>query len=153
SFYLFYIGNNGLSGFNFGPSQFQNLLFLAGYDPSQPPFTLGCSDGDCVLPFLGEVRDTVSFSWLGVDHPSQWQAGVALYIMGLITYQCTLTFWTAAFPGLVRDLTEVKESLAQVKHGAKSPEAHAKLTSLSRNRVSNISFTVQSVGECNNDER
>ncbi|KAJ3778082.1 MFS general substrate transporter [Lentinula raphanica] len=192
SFYVFYIGNNGLSGFNFGPSQFQNLLFLAGYDPSQPPFTLGCSDGDCVLPFLGEVRDinaivlltngisfaiqaalllvigawadygswrpnitifftilavAVSFSWLGVDHPSQWQAGVALYIMGLITYQCTLTFWTAAFPGLVRDLPEVKESLAQVKHGAKSPEAHAKLTSLSRNRVSNISFTVQSVGE------
>ena len=52
-------GNNGLSGFNFGPSQFQNLLYLAGYDPSQPPFTAPCSSGtDCVLPYLGRVRDS-----------------------------------------------------------------------------------------------
>ncbi|KAK1222857.1 hypothetical protein PQX77_014279 [Marasmius sp. AFHP31] len=58
SYYLYYVGNNGLSGFNFGPSQFQNLLFLAGYDPSAPPFTLPCGEGACVLPFLGEVRDS-----------------------------------------------------------------------------------------------
>ncbi|GAW00214.1 MFS general substrate transporter [Lentinula edodes] len=192
SFYLFYVGNNGLSGFNFGPSQFQNLLFIAGYDPSQPPFTLACGDGDCVLPYLGKVRDinaivlltngisfaiqaalllligawadygrwrpnitifftilavAVSFAWLGVDDPSQWRAGTALYILGLITYQCTLTFWTAAFPGLVRDLPEVKESLAEVKTGKKDLDSHAKFTSISRNRVSNISFTIQSVGE------
>ncbi|KAJ4500919.1 MFS general substrate transporter [Lentinula lateritia] len=192
SFYLYYVGNNGLSGFNFGPSQFQNLLFIAGYDPSQPPFTLACGDGDCVLPYLGKVRDinaivlltngisfaiqaalllliggwadygrwrpnitifftilavAVSFAWLGVDDPSQWRAGIALYIVGLISYQCTLTFWTAAFPGLVRDLPEVKESLAEVKTGKKDLDSHAKFTSISRNRVSNISFTIQSVGE------
>lgn len=58
SFYLYYVGNNGLSGFNFGPSQFQNLLYLAGYDPTQPPFTTPCGDGDCVLPYLGKVRDS-----------------------------------------------------------------------------------------------
>lgn len=52
-------GNNGLSGFNFGPSQFQNLLFLAGYDPAQPPFTAPCGSGTgCVLPFLGKTRDS-----------------------------------------------------------------------------------------------
>ena len=51
-------GNNGLSGFNFGPSQFQNLLFLAGYDPSQPPGTAPCrTDSGCVLPYLGRIRD------------------------------------------------------------------------------------------------
>lgn len=51
-------GNNGLSGFNFGPSQFQNLLFLAGYDPTKPPFSAPCgADTDCVLPYLGRVRD------------------------------------------------------------------------------------------------
>ena len=55
---MFGKGNNGLSGFNFGPSQFQNLLFLAGYDPSQPPYTASCgSDTGCVLPFMGRVRD------------------------------------------------------------------------------------------------
>lgn len=57
SFYLYYVGNNGLSGFNFGPSQFQNLLFLAGYDPSDPPFTTPCSANGCVLPYLGRARD------------------------------------------------------------------------------------------------
>lgn len=41
---------------------------------------------------------------------NRWQIGTALYILGLISYQCALTFWTAAFPGLARDLPEVKES-------------------------------------------
>lgn len=77
SFYLYYVvrrarvatitlrfltsikGNNGLSGFNFGPSQFQNLLYLAGYDPSHPPFTAPCgSNTECVLPYLGAVRNS-----------------------------------------------------------------------------------------------
>lgn len=56
SYYLYYIGNNGLSGFNFGPSQFQNLLFLAGHDPtsvSEP-----CGSNGCVLPYLGKTRDS-----------------------------------------------------------------------------------------------
>ena len=57
-YYLYYVGNNGLSGFNLGPSQFQNLLFLAGYDPSNEPFTTPCGTGSCVLPYLGRVRDS-----------------------------------------------------------------------------------------------
>lgn len=58
SYYLYYVGNNGLSGFNFGPSQFQNLLFLAGYDPAQAAFTAACGDDGCVLPYLGKIRDS-----------------------------------------------------------------------------------------------
>lgn len=192
AFYIYYIGNNGLSGFNFGPSQFQNLLFLAGYDPSQPPFTAPCGDNGCVLPFLGKVRDinsivlltngisfalqaavllligawadygtwrpnitifftilavAVSFAWLGVEDPSKWQAGVVLYVLGLIAYQCSLTFWTAAFPGLARDLPEVKESAAQVDDGTKSVHEHADYESIARNRISNVSFAICSAGE------
>ncbi|KIY62022.1 hypothetical protein CYLTODRAFT_459347 [Cylindrobasidium torrendii FP15055 ss-10] len=191
SYYLYYVGNNGLSGFNFGPSQFQNLLYLAGYDPKDPPFVTPCGDA-CVLPYLGQVRDVnsivlltngiafalqavlllfigawadygrwrpnitifftilavaVSFAWLGVDDPAQWRSGVGLYILGLITYQCALTFWTAAFPGLARDLPEVQASLQETEEGTKTLEAHDTLTSMSRNRLSNISFTVCSVGE------
>ncbi|KII85097.1 hypothetical protein PLICRDRAFT_145783 [Plicaturopsis crispa FD-325 SS-3] len=193
SFYVFYIGNSGLSGFNFGPSQFQNLLYLAGYDPSQEPFTAACSaDSDCVLPYLGRVRDVnsivlltngiafaiqaglllmigawadygrwrpnitifftivgvaVSFAWLGVEDPSQWRAGVALYLLGLITYQCTLTFWTAAFPGLARDLPEVKQSALDALEKKKPAHDHAEYESLARNRVSNVSFAVGSAGQ------
>ncbi|KAI0368007.1 hypothetical protein BV20DRAFT_949065 [Pilatotrama ljubarskyi] len=193
AFYVYYIGNNGLSGFNFGPSQFQNLLFLAGYDPSHPPFTAPCgADTDCVLPYLGKVRDVnsivlltngisfalqaavllmigawadygrwrpnitifftvmavaVSFAWLGVEDPSKWQAGVALYILGLITYQCALTFWTAAFPGLARDLPNVRNSAVKVVSGEKTLTEHADYESLERNRISNVSFAVCSAGE------
>ncbi|OSC99856.1 MFS general substrate transporter [Trametes coccinea BRFM310] len=193
AFYVYYIGNNGLSGFNFGPSQFQNLLFLAGYDPSHPPFTASCgSDTQCVLPYLGRVRDVnsivlltngisfalqavvllligawadygrwrpnitifftilavaVSFAWLGVDEPSKWQAGVALYVLGLITYQCALTFWTAAFPGLARNLPCVQESAAKTISGEKTLAEHADYESLERNRISNVSFAVCSAGE------
>ncbi|KAL5523302.1 hypothetical protein ACEPAF_1569 [Sanghuangporus sanghuang] len=193
AFYVFYIGNNGLSGFNFGPSQFQNLLFLAGYDPAQPPFSVPCgSDTGCVLPFLGALRDinsivlvtngisfaiqavlflmigawadygrwrpnitifftvlavAVSFAWLGVEDASKWKAGVALYILGLITFQGALTFWTAAFPGLARDLPEVRASAKEVQNGDKLPEEHAKFESLHRNRISNVAFAICSMGE------
>ncbi|KAI0319520.1 MFS general substrate transporter [Amylostereum chailletii] len=191
-FYLYYVGNNGLSGFNFGPSQFQNLLFLAGYDPSFPPFQRPCGDGDCVLPYIGRVRDVnsivlltngisfaiqavlllcigawadygtwrpnitifftllavgVSFGWLGVEDPSQWRTGVALYIIGLISYQCSLTFWTAAFPGLARNTPEVRASADAVERGGELEAAHAHLESMTRNRISNISFAVCSAGE------
>ncbi|KAH0579500.1 hypothetical protein H2248_002357 [Termitomyces sp. 'cryptogamus'] len=65
----------------------------------------------------------------------------------VISYQCSLTFWTAAFPGLARSLPEVQKSLSEVKTRNKSLESHANFESLSRNRISNISFTVCSVGE------
>ncbi|KIM40550.1 hypothetical protein M413DRAFT_73122 [Hebeloma cylindrosporum] len=191
TYYLFYVGNNGLSGFNFGPSQFQNLLFLAGYDPTTGPGT-ACGANGCVLPYLGKIRDInsivlftngisfamqaalllvigawadygrwrpnvtifftlvsvgVSFAWLGVEHPSQWRAGAALYVLGLLSYQCSLTFWTAAFPGLAHDLLEVQACENKVQNGDKSPEEHLRFHSLARNRISNISFAVCSAGE------
>lgn len=59
----------------------------------------------------------VSFGWLGVTQPSKWETGTALYIIGLIGYQGALTFWTAAFPGLARDLPEMQESEAQLARG------------------------------------
>ncbi|QRV89669.1 autophagy-related protein 22 [Ceratobasidium sp. AG-Ba] len=193
SYYLYYVGNNGLAGFNYGPSQFQNLLYLAGYDQAQPPYSTSCEgDAVCVLPFMGKVRDissivlitngiafaiqavlfliigawadygswrpnitiaftilavAVSFAWLGVMDPSKWEAGVALYMLGLISYQGALTFWTAAFPGLARSLPEMQESKRALDAGETSPAEHHTLDSLSRNRLSNISFTVCSAGE------
>ena len=60
AYYLYYVGNNGLAAFKFGPSQFQNLLFLAGYDPIGEPFSVPCGEDRCVLPYLGAVRDSMS---------------------------------------------------------------------------------------------
>lgn len=72
TFYLYYVGNSGFSGLNFGPSQFQNLLFQAGYDPSQPPYTAPCGAGGCVLPFLGKVRDGKSTRAFGYIDLFMW---------------------------------------------------------------------------------
>ena len=50
------------STFNIDPSQFQNLLYLADYDPSQLPFSKSCGSGtDCVLPYMGCIRNSPSF--------------------------------------------------------------------------------------------
>lgn len=48
---------------------------------------------------------------------NRWQIGTGLYIVGLIGYQFSLTFWTAAFPGLARDLPVIKESEEKLKMG------------------------------------
>ncbi|BFZ60261.1 hypothetical protein YB2330_001296 [Saitoella coloradoensis] len=87
------------------------------------------------------------FAWLGVTDPSQWKIGIGLYIVGLITYQATLTFWTAAFPSLVRDLPILQASRRDLATGATTPEANATLDSYHRNRLSNMSFYVCSCGE------
>lgn len=82
--------------------------------------------------------------------------------------QCALTFWTAAFPGLARDLPEVRESATAVTQGDKPCvahlqnerlpltnesaeldrlEEHAHFESIQRNRISNVSFAISSAGE------
>lgn len=85
----------------------------------------------------------------------------------VISYQGALTFWTAAFPQLARCLPEMQESQAKLISGETtfvslvlirrhpfadlsilcSAHAHNQLDSLSRNRISNISFTICSIGE------
>ncbi|UOH83462.1 hypothetical protein LQV05_006192 [Cryptococcus neoformans] len=89
----------------------------------------------------------VSFAWLGVEDPSKWQAGTALYILGLIGYQGALTFWTAAFPGLARDLPEIKDSEEKLARGDTDRKSHDRLDMLARNRLANVSFLVCSLGE------
>ncbi|KAG6859339.1 hypothetical protein C0995_009562, partial [Termitomyces sp. Mi166 len=136
SYYLYYVG------FNFGPSQFQNLLFLAGYDPTtHEPFALPCNDNGCVLPYFGKRSASLLDGWESINPTNGAQE------LHSTSLDCSLTFWTAAFPGLARCLPEVQRSLSEVKAGNKSLESHANYESLSRNHVSNISFTICSVGE------
>ncbi|KAK0534398.1 hypothetical protein OC842_002661 [Tilletia horrida] len=88
-------------------------------------------------------------AWFGVTDPSQWQSALGLYILNNISYQAALSFYSAAFPGLVRGLPEVRKSAEKLS--AQPPqttaEDHAALQSLQSNRVVNISFGVQAAGE------
>ncbi|KAK4702256.1 hypothetical protein P7C70_g3970, partial [Phenoliferia sp. Uapishka_3] len=100
-----------------------------------------------ILVVFTAINFGLSFGWLGVEKPEQWQTATGLYIIGLIAYQGSLTFWTAAFPQLARNLPEMQDSQEKLIVGETTPEAHAKLDSFSRNRISNIAFTVCSCGE------
>jgi len=102
-----------------------------------------------ILIFFTLLGAGSCIAWFGVTDPSQWQAGIALYILNAISYQAALSFYSAAFPGLVRGLPEVRESASKLAADPPQtkPEDHAALESLQRNRLVNISFFVQAIGE------
>lgn len=52
------VGNSGLGPFNFAISAWQNLLYLAGWDPAFDAGTVPCGDGGCVLGAYGQVRSS-----------------------------------------------------------------------------------------------
>lgn len=162
AFYVYYIGNSGLSPFNFAPSQFQNLLYLQASNLGNGT----CGDTgqpDCRLAFAGIERTVesivllcnglsfaiqavlflvigsfadygknrpyilmvstviavaINFAWLGVKRPEQWQSAIALYMLGLVTYQLCLSYWTAAFPGLARNLPHMRQARAELTDAA-----------------------------------
>jgi len=175
----YYIGNNGLTLFNFAPTAFQNLLFqaagdagvlrFAGADRTINSIVLLCNGISfaiqiVVFLFLGSFADfgswrpniliilsifayAIGFGWLGVHTENKWRIGVGLYIVGLIAYQTTLTFWTAAFPGLARNTAHLREKARAYENGEIDREEYDREDSLMRNRLSNVAFYIQSLGE------
>ncbi|KAJ5381812.1 autophagy protein [Penicillium cataractarum] len=61
-----------------------------------------------ILIVLSIVAYALGFAWLGIHTGDKWHIGAGLYITGLIAYQNTLTFWSAASPGLARNTPEMK---------------------------------------------
>ncbi|KAF9893815.1 hypothetical protein FE257_009985 [Aspergillus nanangensis] len=179
AYYAYYIGNNGLSLFNFGPTAFQNLLSQAAGDEGTLVFlgknrsiesivllSNGISFAIQVVVFLvigsfadfGKWRPNIlitlsvtafgiGFGWLGVHTPDKWHVGVGLYIVGLIAYQTTLTFWLAAFPGLARNTATLKAKADEYCAGTISRQEYDHADTMERSRLANIAFGVQSVSE------
>jgi len=50
-----------------------------------------------ILMGLSLVAYGIGFGWLGVHTPDKWLTGLGLYIVGLIAYQTTLTFWVCRY--------------------------------------------------------
>lgn len=96
---------------------------------------------------LSVVAYAIGFAWLGVHEADKWHVGVGLYIVGLIAYQTTLTFWTAAFPGLARNTKEMKDVAEQYVAGSISRDEYDHVDTMKRSQLANIAFYVQSVGE------
>ncbi|KAJ5147583.1 hypothetical protein N7526_000935 [Penicillium atrosanguineum] len=179
AYYAYYIGNNGLSLFNFAPTAFQNLLYEAAGDSdillfagrfrSVESIVLLCngisfaiqivvflvigSFADIgnwrpnILIVLSIIAYAIGFAWLGVHTEDKWQIGVGLYIVGLIAYQTTLTFWTAAFPSLARNSAEMREKASEFAHGNISREEYDYADTMKRSQLANVAFYIQSVAE------
>lgn len=180
SYYAYYVGANGLSLFNFGPTAFQNLLSQAApADTGLLPFagrerdvnsivllangiSFACQAAlflcigayadfgtgrRWVLVFWSAAAFAIGFAWLGVHDPSRWKAAAALYVLGLISYQLTLTYWTAAFPALARNLPAMREARSAVEDGTMAAAEFARRDETERSRLANVAFWVQSVGE------
>ncbi|KAI1339973.1 autophagy-related protein 22-like protein [Xylariaceae sp. FL0016] len=100
-----------------------------------------------ILVFWSVLAWAIGFAWLGVHDPSRWRIGAGLYIVGLICYQLTLTYWTAAFPGLARNTPQLKEAARAYAEGDVSQADYEKQDERERSRLSNVAFYIQSVGE------
>lgn len=179
TWYAYYIGANGLSLFNFGPTAFQNLLSQAAPESGLLEFAGRYRDVNSIVLLangisfalqaalfliIGAYADFgtgrrwilivwsviaygIGFGWLGVHRPEQWKIATGLYIVGLIAYQLTLTYWTAAFPSLARNTTKLKDSRLQYESGDITLEELDRRDEFERSRLSNVSFYIQSVGE------
>ena len=84
---------------------------------------------------------------MGVHTEDKWQVAAGLYIVGLIAYQTTLTFWTAAFPGLARNTSDLRQKAEQFSSGAITRAEYDYADTMQRSRLSNMAFYIQSVGE------
>lgn len=100
-----------------------------------------------ILIALSVIAYAIGFGWLGVYTADKWQIGIGLYIVGLIAYQLTLTYWTAAFPGLARNTVPLREQARKYEDGEISRDEYDKSDSMKRNELSNVAFFVQSAGE------
>ena len=69
------------------------------------------------------------------------------YIVGLIAYQTTVTFWTAAFPGLARNTKGIRTEARQLANGSITRDEFEFVDMMKRNEISNTAFYVQSVAE------
>ncbi|KAJ5701083.1 autophagy protein, partial [Penicillium malachiteum] len=100
-----------------------------------------------ILIVLSIVAYALGFAWLGVHTADKWQIGVGLYIIGLIAYQTTLTFWTAALPGLACNTPEMRDHAADLAAGKISRDEYDFADTMKRSQLANIAFYVQSLAE------
>lgn len=71
--------------------------------------------------------------------PSRWGVGMALFMIGFISYGATLVFFAAAFPRLARNTAHARALREKFEAGDISLEEYEREESLEKNRISNIS--------------
>jgi len=88
----------------------------------------------------------LDYTLWAVSHPSRRLKGVGLTI-AVIAYQTSLTFWTAAFPGLARNTPQLRAKAEEYTAGNITRDEYDYADTLQRSRLSNMAFYIQSCGE------
>jgi len=88
----------------------------------------------------------LDYTLWAVSHPSRPLKGAGLTI-AVIAYQTSLTFWTAAFPGLARNTPQLRAKAEEYAAGNITRDEYDYADTLQRSRLSNMAFYIQSCGE------
>nr|WOD46015.1 hypothetical protein [Trichoderma atroviride] len=160
TWYAYYIGANGLSLFNFGPTAFQNLLSQAAPESG-------------LLEFAGRLRDVNSIVLLANGISFALQAALFLIIGAYADFgtgrRWILIVWSLIAYGIgfgwlgvhkpeqwkiatglyivARNTTKLKDSRLQYESGDITLGELDRRDEMERSRLSNVSFYIQSVGE------
>ncbi len=72
---------------------------------------------------------------------------LTLNVSTVIAYQTTLTFWTAAFPGLARNTPQLRAKAEEYCAGNITRDQYDFADMMQRSRLANVAFYIQSCGE------
>ncbi|CAF9918060.1 MAG: hypothetical protein ALECFALPRED_000512 [Alectoria fallacina] len=89
----------------------------------------------------------IGFGWLGVHTPDKWEYGAGLYIVGLILFQLAYAYWFAAFPGLARNTSTLREHATKYNAHEISREEYDAVDSMKRNEICNTGLYISGMGE------
>ncbi|KZT55433.1 hypothetical protein CALCODRAFT_437229 [Calocera cornea HHB12733] len=95
--------------------------------------------GRWLLLVLTVVCWAAQFGSMGLLGPAQWQAAMALYMLGFISYGATLVFYAALFPRLARNTPHSRDLRTRYERGEIDAAEYEREESLEKNRISNIS--------------
>ncbi|XP_014555188.1 hypothetical protein COCVIDRAFT_17232 [Bipolaris victoriae FI3] len=125
AYHCYYIGDNGLTMFNCAPTAFQNLV-LWDMKPN-------------ILISLSTVDFGIEFGRLEIHTKEDWQIGIYRWVNRIPN---EYYFWTAAFPGLVRN-TDVRNKAKQLAGGTITREEYEFVDMMKMNKSFKPAFHIQ----------
>lgn len=100
-----------------------------------------------ILIILSTIAYATGFGWLEAHEKNKWHAAIGLYMLGLIAYQTTLTFWTAVFPSLAHNTADMKESTDAYAANKITRDDYECADTMKWSQLANIAFYVQSIAK------
>ncbi|PPQ70377.1 hypothetical protein CVT26_013842 [Gymnopilus dilepis] len=86
------------------------------------------------------------YAEISLTEPSRWGVGMALYMIGFISYGATLVFYAALFPRLARNTRHARTLRDKYEAGEITREEYEVEESMEKNRISNISTAHSNIG-------